>query len=181
MTMHDKIDQGLQDALLAVLEAGFSDRALKSARKRASELVGDLETDLEWSLKDSLAPMLVGWVAGMAERAVEQLLAGNEEQMRRYLSCEKRASDGKYLSWTGRNDDGSYPTNRPESRHPVIHGKLHESSVIELRRKIVDAHRDLLVSERIKDLEDQVKSLVAQVNQANAEKDRMWERLRGAA
>jgi len=56
--------------------------------------------------------------------------------------------------------------------------KLHEWAFIDLRRQIVDAHRDLLVNERIRDLEDQVKSLVAQVNKVIAEKDAMWERVR---
>ena len=49
---------------------------------------------------------------------------------------------------------------------------------VALRKKIVDAHRDLLVTERILDLEDQVKSLVEQVNKANAEKESLYERLR---
>ena len=39
------------------------------------------------------------------------------------------------------------------------------------------ANEVLIRNERILDLEDQVKSLVAQVNKANAEKERMWERL----
>jgi len=39
----------------------------------------------------------------------------------------------------------------------------------------------LMRDERIRDLEDQVMSLVAQVNKAIAEKEAMWERLRNAA
>lgn len=50
-----------------------------------------------------------------------------------------------------------------------------------LRKQIVDAHRDLLVNERILDLEDQVKSLVEQVNKAKAEKEEMWQRYRSVA
>jgi hypothetical protein len=64
-------------------------------------------------------------------------------------------------------------------QHPIIHGKISENSCVELRRMIVDAHRDLITAERIKDLEDINKSLVAQVNKAEAEKNAMWERVRG--
>ena len=49
---------------------------------------------------------------------------------------------------------------------------------IALRAQIVEAHRDLIANERILDLEDQVKCLVLQVNKANQEKEKMWERLR---
>jgi hypothetical protein len=103
----------------------------------------------------------------MASRAVEQIMEGNEDQMRRYLSCEKRDIDGRYYVSTGRSDSAG---------HPVIHGKLFEQGAVALRKKIVDAHRDLLVSERILDLEDQVKSLVAQVNKANAEREAIFQR-----
>lgn len=65
--------------------------------------------------------------------------------------------------------------------HSVIHGQLFEQGAVRLRKEIVDAHRDLLVNERILDLEDQVRSLVVQVNKANAEKDAMWERVRHVA
>lgn len=54
-----------------------------------------------------------------------------------------------------------------EEWHPVIHGTLFEAGAIELRHKIVDTHKDLIASERILDLEDQVKCLTAKVNQLN--------------
>jgi hypothetical protein len=57
-------------------------------------------------------------------------------------------------------------------------GALHDHGCIDLRKRIVDAHRELIANERILDLEDQVKSLVAQVNKANAEREAMWERVR---
>jgi len=91
--------------------------------------------------------------------------------MIRWLSCDKRG-------YTGRSD--GYNTRRSiEEQHPVIHGKLFEQGCVRLRKGIVEAHRDLIASERILDLEDQVRSLVAQNNKLTREKEEMWQR-RGA-
>lgn len=176
----DKIDQNLKDKLGAVLNAGIGDDAMKAVKKQTNHILYDIQGDLEYRLKDELAPLLVGWVADMAAQAVNALLEGNEDQMRRYLSCDKRGSDGAYICYTGRSDS-PYWTRKDYEGHPVIHGKLFEQGGVALRKKIVDAHRELLVNERIIDLEDQVKSLVAQVNRANEEREKMWERLRNAA
>jgi hypothetical protein len=112
----------------------------------------------------------------MAQRTVEEMLAGNEEQMRRYLKCES----GR---WNGRSDgDQGWGRQREAHEwHSVIHGRLFEQGAVALRKQIVDAHRDLLVNERILDLEDQVRSLVAQVNKANAATEAMWARVRDAS
>lgn len=180
--MANKIDKEIRDGLTASLKAAFDEPLSESLKKSVRSIADDLESDLMYRVQDDLAYNLAGWTVDMAARAVEQLLAGNEEQMRRYLSCDKRAEDGGYLSYTGRSD-GKYfaRCEQPEKWHPVIHGRLFEQGALELRKKIVDAHRDLLVNERILDLEDQVKSLVAQVNKANTEREEMWQRVRGAA
>lgn len=176
----DKIDRSLKDKLEAVLSAGIGEDAMKAVKKQTERILDDIQGDLNYRLKDELAPLLVEWTADMASRAVEQLLSGNEDQMRRYLSCEKCAEDGSYLCYTGRSDS-PYWTRKDYEGHPIIHRELFEQGAVMLRKKIVDAHRDLLVNERILDLEDQVKSLVAQVNRATAEKEEMWQRLRNAA
>lgn len=181
--MTDKIDQDMQDRLAAILADGISDDSMKSINKHVERIRDDIEGDVMYRLKDELAPSLAAFAADMAQRAVEMILEGNEDQMRRYLSCEKLGEDGKYIGWTGRSDSPS-GWGRPrdiEEQHPVIHGQLFEQGCVALRKKIVEAHRDLLTTERIIDLEDQVKSLVAQLNKANAEKDAMWERLRAVA
>lgn len=172
----------MRDQLEKVLSEGISDDAMKAVKKATDQILYDIEGDLEYRLKDELAPMLAGWAAAMAGNAVEQILKGNEDQMRRYLSCEKRGEDGSYIGWTGRSDADYWGRKREAHEwHQVIHGKLFEQGAVELRKQIVEAHRDLLVNERILDLEDQVKSLVEQVNIANAEKDKMWERVRAIA
>ena len=177
-----KIDTELRDKLRDVLNEGVSEDTLKSVQKSIDDITYKLESDLTYAIQDNLAQNLAYWVADMAQKAVEQMLAGNEDQMRRYLGCEKRAESGEYIGWTGRSDYQGWGAKIEQHEwHPVIHGELFEQGAVALRKQIVDAHRDLLVNERIIDLEDQVKSLVAQVNKANAEKDQMWERVRAYA
>lgn len=179
--MSNKIDPELRDDLIATMDAALADRS-EVVNKAVRGIADDLESDLMYRVQDCMATNLAGWVMDMAERAVEQMLAGNEDQMRRYLSCDKRAEDGEYIGWTGRSDSKYFGRQREQGEwHPIIHGRLFEQGAVELRKKIVDAHRDLLVNERIRDLEDQVRSLIEQVNKANREREAMWERLRAAA
>ena len=180
--MTDKIDKEMRDKLAAILEGGVTDDAMKACRKKLEDITCYIEDDLMYRLKDDLGHNLACFAADMAQRAVEQILEGHEDQMRRYLSCEMRGEDGEYIGWTGRFNPSAWGARQDiTEQHPVIHGLLFEQGCIALRKKIVDAHRDVLVNERILDLEDQVKSLVGQVNKANAEKEKMWERLRASA
>lgn len=175
----DKIDETLRSALEAALNTGLSEETLKGFNKQIRDLAAEFEESLMWSLKDSLAYNLAGWVADMAEKAVEAMLQGNEDQMRRYLSCDKRGPDGQYIGWTGRSDGQTYGMQRADhEQHPVIHGRLFERGALELRKQVASANETLIRDERILDLEDQVKSLVAQVNKANAEKEAIWDRIR---
>jgi len=175
----EKIDANLRDALEQSIQEGLSDETLEQFRKKVRDVSCEFEESLMWSLKDNLAYNLAAWVADMAERAVEQMLLGNEDQMRRYLSCDKRGEDGKYICYPGRSD-GYCNSRSIGEQHPVIHGRLFETGAIELRKKVAQANEALIRDERIKDLEDQIKSLVEQVNKANNERANMWERLRAA-
>lgn len=167
-----KIDEALRDGLEKSIEAGLTETALEGFTKQIKNLSAEFEDSLLWSLKDGLAYSLAAWTADMAERALEQMLLGNEDQMRRYLSCDKRGPDGNYIGWTGRSDGYGNPS------HSVIHGRLFEQGAIELRKQVAKANETLIRDERIRDLEDQVRSLVEQVNRANAEKEAMWQRVR---
>lgn len=175
--MAEQIDPDLAKKLTAILEAGISDDAMKAINKQIEHIRCEIEDDVMYRLKDELAPNLTAWVVDLAKRAVGQILEGNEDQMRRYLSCEKRGEDGEYYGWTGRHDPKGWMEGAIIDKHPIIHGTLFEQGCIALRKKIVDAHAELLKNERILDLEDQIKSLVAQVNKAKLEKEAMWERL----
>lgn len=179
--MGEDINQDIAEALRASLAAGLSEEAVKALTKRVEDITCFIEDDIMYRLKDDMAPSLVSFVGEMARKTVECLLEGNADQMRRYLSCEKRDNDGQYIGWTGRFNPGTWGTRQHVvDQHPIIHGKLFEQGCIRLRRDIVNAHADLLKDERILDLEDQVRSLVEQVNKANAEKEKMWERVREA-
>lgn len=171
--MNNKLDEEIQTQLTAVLAASISEDTMKGIRKAVDGILCDIEGDVMYRLKDEIAPNLTAYVADMAQRAVEALLAGREDLMRRYLGCE---SD----RWNGRSDgDQGWGRKREDYEwHQVIHGKLFEQGAMALRKGIVEAHRDLITSEHILDLEDQVKSLVAQVNRARAETESARERLR---
>lgn len=164
MSTTETID--IADEMEAALKRGISDEALAKAIKQIRDLATDLQEDLEYRVKDEMAYNLVGFVTDMAKRTVEAILAGNDDQMRRYLGCERGA-------WNGRSDGSVYGHKRDiDSWHPVIHGTLFEQGSIAIRRDMAKAHADLIQSERIKDLEDQVASLVAQNNKIKADLNR---------
>lgn len=170
-----KIDEDLRTAFEQEITKGLTEKAIEGLQKDLRKVADSFEDDFMWNLKDNLAYNLTAYVADMAERAVEQMLAGNDDQMRRYLSCDKHGEDGQYIGWTGRSDGYGNPS------HSIIHGRLFEQGALELRKKVAQANEALIRDERIRDLEDQVKSLVEQVNKATAEKEEMWQRLRNAA
>lgn len=174
-----KIHADLTDAIEAAFNAGLTEQAIEASRKAIRDLADSIEGDLEWRLKDNLALQLADHVRSCAERSVEAMLEGNEGEMRRWMSCDKRGPDGEYIGWTGRTD-GYTGHRKDEDFHSVIHGRLFEQGALLLRKKIAEANEKLIRDERILDLEDQVKSLVLQLNKANAAKEEMWQRLRDA-
>jgi hypothetical protein len=168
----DAVNKEISDRLKAALEGGISEDTIKPLKKAVDDILCRIEDDIMYRMKDDLAPNLVSFVAEMASETVGAILGGNEDMMRQYLGC-------RIGHWTGRSDSPVWGREREASEwHPVIHGELFLQGAVKLRRDIVAAHPDLITNERIKDLEDQVVSLVAQLNKANKEKDAMWERVR---
>lgn len=168
----DTVNKEVADRLKAALDGGISDETIKPLKKAVDNILCQIEDDIMYRMKDDLAPNLVSFVAEMATNTVESILGGNEEMMRQYLGCRTGY-------WTGRSDSPVWGREREASEwHPVIHGELFLQGAVKLRRDIVAAHPDIITNERVKDLEDQVTSLVAQLNKANAAKDAMWERVR---
>lgn len=168
--MADRITDDIKAQLRKTLEEGLSEDGLKRIKKTVQTFCDEIESDIEWRLKDELAPMLAGYVQEMCVRTIDAILKGNEHEIRRYLHCEQGCHQGR--------SGDPYSNRKVEEQHPIIHAKLHENSCVALRHMIVDAHRDLITEERIKDLEDINKSLIAQVNKAEAERSAMWERVR---
>lgn len=153
-------------AIRDCLEKGFTDEAIAAAKKQAEAIAYDLVTNIEYSLKEEMADIIAGHARDLARNAIEAILNGDEKRMRTHLGLE---------GFNGRTD-GYNPSGKQKS-HPVIHGEFFEQGGIKLRRAIVDAYPDLLKNERILDLEDQIRSLVEQVREKDAEIDRMRNRI----
>lgn len=122
---------------------GFTEEALNVLKGQLHDAFTDLENSLEDRLKSDISYDLAAHTERMAHNAIEAMLNGDDEMMRQHLQCASN-------SYNGRRTD-----------NPVIRGKLFESTAVELRKQIVEAHADLLKNERILDLEDQVKSVLA--------------------
>ena len=90
--------------------------------------------------------------ADRAERFLERVLKGDEDAAMSLLGDK---SGGMRIRQDG-SDEGT-----PWAR--LIHGRLFETNPIKLRRQIVEAHADLITSERIADLEATVIGLSQQI------------------
>lgn len=168
----DDLHKETAAALEHAADKALSDETLGKLKQKARDIFQDALDDIEWNLKQDLSHNLAAYTAEMAKKTVEALLEGNEELMRQYLSCRE-------YGYTGRSTD-AYAQRDIAQQHSVIHGRLFEQGCIALRKKLVEAHRDLITSERILDLEDQVKSLVAQVNKLDRDKETLIQRLNDA-
>lgn len=152
--------QDLRQKLEDAIDVAFTPEVLEKVNTKVRNAVTELVEELDGQLKTDLAYDLSGWVQMMAGAAVAAILRGDEDEMRKRLSCQ----EGHY---TGR-----------DKTHPVIHGTLFETGAIALRKQIVDAYPELLKNERVLDLEAQVKSLVEQVHKAEVRNDELAQRLR---
>lgn len=156
----ENLERDLREQIAKSCEAGLSDEAMAKVKKQLHDAMAEAQSDFEYWIREDGSYNLSRFVQRMADEVIEKLLRGDIEEMRARLHCADN-------QWTGRDRE-----------HWVIHGRLSEHDPMLLRKQIVDTFPELLKDQRILDLEDQVKSLVQQVNKAEAEKDRMWERLR---
>lgn len=151
----------IRDALDAVI----ADADMKKLEKQAQDIADEIASTVEYNIKENLAGWLADHVRSHAEASIEAILAGNENEVRRRLSLKPESYyDGREFK-------------------PWFHtsSSLHEPGPIELRRKIVEAHRDLITDARIADLEAQLKSLVEKYyKMEHAELPRLREQLRAA-
>lgn len=143
-----------------VLTECFSESVQVAMRTKIDDALNQAADNFEFHFKQDFSSNMSMWVHRMAESAIEHMLKGDESEMRRYLRCE----EGRY--------------NGRDGRHRVIHGKLFETGAVELRKQIVNAFPELLKSERVLDLEDQVSSLTAEVNRLSIRINEMVESCR---
>lgn len=142
-----------QEALAG--EWTLDDERFKTVKKLIEKITVEVEEQILYAVQDNMSANIAHNVATCAERAIEAVLHGDEDQFRRWLYADHRG-------YTGRERAGE-----------VIHGKLFESSAIALRKKLVDAYPELLKDERIIDLETQVKALVETNNKQRDEIERL--------
>lgn len=153
----NKIDENLVKNLEAALGAAFTDNAKENLKKKFNDLIYTIDDYVTYEAKDYVVSNLSDHVVRMAEQAIDAILNGDEELLRRCLSAEQNSYNGR------------------EHSHEVIRGKLFEYGGVELRKKIVDAYPELLKNERILDLESQVKALVNQVNLLEAAEQKRYD------
>jgi hypothetical protein len=139
--LREELEQAVRDSI--------TDEMMKHFKKKVLDVLCDIESQMEDNIQNDISYNIAYICERMADDAIESMLRGDEDQMRRYLGC-------KPGGYTGRERCGE-----------VIHGKLFETGVIETRRKLVDTFPGLLKDERVLDLESQVSSLVSQVNKLN--------------
>jgi len=135
-----------------VAKAYLSQGRKKSIQTEIEEILSE-----EYDRLEAYATDHISEVAAMrAEAYIEALLNGNND-------AANKLFDGQ----TDRHKSSGYDEGSPWAR--LIHGRIFETDGIKLRRKIVEAHTDLLKSERIKDLESIVEGLTKQVRETESE------------
>lgn len=121
-------------------------------RKQVKDIVEHLIADEFAKMEESANEYISQIAARRAETFLERVLNGDEDAAIRLLGDKAGSSRYRQLGCD---------TGKPWAH--LIHGNLFETSGIRLRRKIVEAHVDLLRSERIADLESIVDGLTEQV------------------
>lgn len=124
---------------------------LKALNKKIQDALSDAQSEFEYWVQSDMAYNIAGNIQHMAESAIEAILNGDENGLRRYLKCEESGNSGR------------------DGKNIVMYGTLHETGAIELRKQIVNAFPELLKTERILDLESQVNSLVEQNNKLQSQ------------
>ncbi|TGT76743.1 MULTISPECIES: hypothetical protein [unclassified Mesorhizobium] len=133
-----------RDDLRAALEVELAEADMKKLEKQARQIADEISEVVFYDIKENMAQWLADHVSSTASACIEAILAGNESEARRKLALKPEAYyDGRdFQPWFNHSS------------------RLHESGPVELRRKIVEAHRDIITDARIADLEAQLELLV---------------------
>lgn len=145
-------------AMAEKVKSILSDQQLGNLKKQLEKMLCDvaysLWSDVELQLCEDVAFNLSGTAQRMAERFVTAVLEGDEKAAKQAFTL------GQY--YTGREYLGIPPM-----------GDFFESEVIAMRRKLVEAHRDLLSNARIEDLEAQLKGRDAEIDRLKTKLSQM--------
>ena len=140
-------DYSCDDKHLERLRPFLDQGQVDSLKKVIDGLVRDEFDRMEEYASDYISDI----AADRAESFLEKVIAGDKDAAIALLG-----NGGRYA-------DAGCKRGKPWAK--MIHGNLSETSEIKIRRKIVEAHPDLIASERIKDLESIVDGLSRQVNE----------------
>lgn len=137
----------------------------------AKILTPEVAANLKKTLDDELAPIWEAAVDAVIEGAAESVSRVAADRATRYLNAvlagdEKAAHE--LFGLTG--FDGR------KTELPVIHGAIFEAKPVELRRKLVEAHADLLKDARITDLEILLEAARRQVAEMQRREDERFRR-----
>jgi hypothetical protein len=144
MASETNILRDARDELRAALDVELDDVTFKKLEKQARGIADEIAECAFYDIKENMASWLADHVSNTASACVEAILAGNESEARRKLGLKPESYyDGRDF--------------QPWFNHSSA---LHEAGPLELRRKIVEAHRDLITDARIADLESQLSLMV---------------------
>ena len=135
--------------------------AMRGFEKQFQDMVEQATLSAYEYLRENLGYWYAHDIRQASDTAIEAILKGQVNIARQYLKLD---------GYNGRSD-GYNPNRTIDKQHPIIHGCLNESECLKIRRMVAEAHPELVRDERIKDLEDQVASLVAQNNKLEKELD----------
>lgn len=155
--LNDVDDQACEEKVEELIPT----RNKEAILKEISRLV-DTEFD---RLESNASYFLTTVAADRAERYLERILKGDEDALKALLGV--RGSRYRELG---------YDAGKPWAS--LIHGRIFETSAMELRRQIVEAHAGLIRNERIADLESIIDGLTHQCQRHESEIDQLRARLR---
>lgn len=158
---HNEFTEKVSEAL----SRGVNEASLQKIAGQLSKVMDQYYDCLMDDLQAYLAENIMDKVVERSESAIESILSGDVETAKVYLGIP-----GPYAA------DGAVSYRKLIPSHPVLNGVLFENDSLKLRKSIADAHPTLIKDQRILDLEDQVNSLVKQVNQKDIEINRVRER-----
>lgn len=155
MFIPDLHEYGNNEESQKVVDSFLSEERRKAIQKEIEYIVYDEFSRFELHANQFLSDV----AAQRAENFLLRILDGDENAAMALLG-DKNGSD-RYRT----------PDKKPWAS--LIHGHLFETTGIKLRRKIVEAHSDFIVSERIKDLESIVAGLSNQIVNLESEVKRL--------
>ena len=173
MTMHvteisyPQDEQDEEAKAKALAEKFLSEPVRKKFRSLLEEIVEEEFSRLEEYADEHISNV----AAGRAYKFLRKVMEGDQKAMLQLLG----SIWGDDLKMDRYKESG-YDAGKPWPH--LIHGEVFETDGITLRRKIVEAHADLLKTERMKDLEAIIHGLTLEIIELERQRDPEYGRRR---